>query len=210
MNRIEEIIKILSHKYPKPKTELYFNTPFELLVATILSAQSTDKQVNKVTKKLFKKYNKPAEFAILKPEELEKEINSIGLYHNKSKYIIESSKIIANKFKGCVPQSRSELMLLPGVGRKTANVVLICAFSKNAFPVDTHVFRVSNRLGLVNSQKTKDVEEGLKELIPENKWSDMHHWLILHGRETCKSRKPECVKCLLGKYCNFNNTENIP
>jgi endonuclease-3 len=202
-------MEILSEKYPDPRTALYFNSPFELLIATILSAQSTDKQVNKVTKRLFKKYNKPADFAKLTIAELEKKINSIGLYHNKSKYIIECSKLLIKNYNGKVPRNRKELMELPGVGRKTANVVLICAFGINAFPVDTHVLRVTNRLGLVETDSPLEVEKRLCDLVPEEKWSDMHHWLIFHGRETCKARKPECQQCLIQKYCKKYQSGDI-
>jgi len=179
------------------------------LIATILSAQSTDKQVNKVTKRLFKKYNKPADFAKLTIAELEKKINSIGLYHNKSKYIIECSKLLIKNYNGKVPRNRKELMELPGVGRKTANVVLICAFGINAFPVDTHVLRVTNRLGLVETDSPLEVEKRLCDLVPEEKWSDMHHWLIFHGRETCKARKPECQQCLIQEYCKKYQSGDI-
>ncbi len=209
MEQITKIMEILSDKYPEPRTALYFNSPFELLLATILSAQSTDKQVNKVTKMLFKKYNKPTDFARLTRTELEREISSIGLYHNKSKYIIECSKLLIKKYNGEVPRKRKSLMELPGVGRKTANVVLICAFGINAFPVDTHVLRVANRLGLVASKNPLEVEKGLCNLVPETRWSDMHHWFIFHGRETCKARKPGCKQCLLKGYCKKYQTGEI-
>lgn len=200
---LEQIMTILAEKYPEPETELNFSTPFELLVATILSAQSTDKQVNKVTERLFKKYNKPEDFANLERRELEKEINSIGLYRNKSKYIIETSKILLDKYGGRVPATRRELTELPGVGRKTANVLLACAFARNAIPVDTHVFRVANRLGLANSDRVDQVEEELMKAVPEDSWADMHHWLIFHGRRTCKARNPECNRCELKVYCKY-------
>ncbi|MFW6014867.1 MAG: endonuclease III [bacterium] len=201
---IKKIIELLSKKYPEPKTELIHKTPFELLIATILSAQSTDKQVNTVTAKLFKKFNKPEDFIKLSKTELEKYINSIGLFRNKSKYIIESSKIIIDKFKGKVPDNRQDLMKLPGVGRKTANVVLGCAFNKNTFAVDTHVFRVSNRIGLVNSDNVSKVEKELMLSIPEEKWVDMHHYLIFHGRQVCKARNPDCQKCCIKIYCKYS------
>jgi len=194
-------MKILAKKYPDPKTELNYTSTFELLVATILSAQTTDKQVNKVTKYLFKKYNMPADYAALNPEELEKEIKSIGLYHNKSRYLIDCSKILIEKYNGIVPGLRKELIKLPGVGRKTANVILINAFNVNAFPVDTHVKRVSLRLGLASSNKPVEIEKELCKIVPENKWGQMHHWLIFHGRKICKARNPHCKKCILKKYC---------
>lgn len=201
--KLDYMINILEEKYPKPETELNHNSPFELLVATILSAQTTDIQVNKVTEELFEQYNTPDDFAKLNPEELADKINSIGLYRNKSKYIIESSRIILADFDGQVPRDFSDLLKLPGVGRKTASVVLVGAFSTPAFPVDTHVFRVSNRLGLADSDNVEEVEKQLKELIPEELWADMHHWLIFHGREICKARSPKCNICKLKNYCKF-------
>ncbi len=200
------IINMLETRYPEPETALNFSTPFQLLIATILSAQSTDKQVNKVTKELFQKYNSPEAFAGLKREKLEKEINSIGLYRNKSKYIINTSRTLLEKYGGKVPTTRKELMKLAGVGRKTANVLLACAFKKNAFPVDTHVYRVANRIGLTNSKNVKGVEEELMELIPEEKWADMHHWLIFHGREICKAQNPDCDSCKIADYCRYHNS----
>ncbi|MFW6382289.1 MAG: endonuclease III [Bacillota bacterium] len=202
-NKLDSMINILEDKYPKPETELNHNSPFELLVATILSAQTTDVQVNKVTNNLFEEYNTPDDFAKLSPEELADKIKTIGLYRNKSKFIVESSRIILTDFDGQVPRDFSNLLKLPGVGRKTASVVLVGAFSTPAFPVDTHVFRVSNRLGLANSDKVEEVEKQLKELVPKELWADMHHWLIFHGREICKARSPKCEICRLKDYCKF-------
>lgn len=202
---VKEIIRLLSKEYPEAETELNYTTSFELLIATILSAQTTDKQVNKVTSSLFMKYNKPEDFYQLEKEILQKEINSIGLYKNKSKYIIETSKIILEEFNGEVPDNRKNLMKLAGVGRKTANVLLACAFNKNAIAVDTHVFRVANRLGIVKSNKVYQVEEQLMRKIPEEKWADMHHWLIYHGRQVCKAQNPDCQNCVLSHYCNHFN-----
>ena len=202
-DKLDFIIDVLGDKYPAPETELNHNSPFELLVATILSAQTTDVQVNKVTEELFKEYNSPDDFARLSPEELADEIKSIGLYRNKSKFIVESSRIILADFDGQVPRNFTDLLKLPGVGRKTASVVLVGAFSTPAFPVDTHVFRVSNRLGLADSDSVEEVEEQLKSLIPEELWADMHHWLIFHGREVCKARNPKCEICQLKDYCNY-------
>ncbi|MFN2363369.1 MAG: endonuclease III [Halarsenatibacteraceae bacterium] len=201
--KLDYMINTLEDKYPKPETELNHNSPFELLVATILSAQTTDIQVNKVTEDLFEEYNTPDDFAKLNPEELADKIKSIGLYRNKSKFIVESSRIILADFDGQVPRDFSDLLKLPGVGRKTASVVLVGAFSTPAFPVDTHVFRVSNRLGLADSDNVEEVEKQLKELIPEELWADMHHWLIFHGREVCKARSPKCDICMLKDYCKF-------
>ncbi len=202
-DKLDYIIENLAEKYPAPETELNHNSPFELLVATILSAQTTDVQVNKVTRELFEEFNSPDDFAKLNPNDLADKIKSIGLYRNKSKFIVESSRIILADFDGMVPRSFSDLLKLPGVGRKTASVVLVGAFSTPAFPVDTHVFRVSNRLGLANSDRVEEVEEQLKDLIPEELWADMHHWLIFHGREVCKARSPKCEICQLKNYCNY-------
>ena len=201
--KIKKIIDVFSKKYPNPESALNYNNEFELLIATILSAQTTDKQVNKVTAKLFEKYNSPEDFASLSPENLQKEIQSIGLYRNKSKYIIKTAQTIINDFAGKVPNTRQELLKLTGVGRKTANVVLSCAFTKDAFPVDTHVFRLANRIGLVKSDKVREVEDGLMELIPQKYWSKMHHWLIFHGREICKAQTPLCNDCDISEYCNY-------
>jgi len=205
MNKIskkDKLIKLFASNYPEPVTALNFSTPFELLIATVLSAQTTDIQVNKVTKNLFKVYNKPKDFVNLKQKELEKKIKSIGLYKNKSKYIINLSKIIIDKYNGKIPDTRDDLMKLPGVGRKTANVVLGCAFKKNTIPVDTHVLRVSNRLGLCNSRNTYEVEKSLMEKFPPKIWLDLHHWLIIHGRNVCKARNPLCNDCFINKLCD--------
>lgn len=209
LKKIDKILKILSIEYPDAETELNFTSPFELLIATILSAQTTDKQVNKVTSILFTKYNSAADYANISEEVLEKEINSIGLYRNKSKYIIKTSKIIMNEFAGDVPDNRKDLLKLPGVGRKTANVILSCAFNKNTIAVDTHVFRVANRLSLANSNKVDQVERQLMEKVPEDKWSDLHHWLIFHGRRVCKAQNPDCQNCTLSKLCAYYQNRNL-
>jgi len=199
----KRIREILAEKYPLPSTALKFDTPFQLLVATILSAQSTDSQVNKVTSDLFDRYSSPEEFASLNRETLEEEIRSIGLFRNKSRFIIEASRRIIEDFSGKVPADFDKLLELPGVGRKTASVVMYAAFSRPAFPVDTHVFRVSNRLGLADSDNRDEVERQLRDKIPEDEWGDMHLRLIYHGRETCKARNPRCEKCSLRKYCDY-------
>ena len=201
--RITNIIEIFEKKYPDPETALNYNSEFELLIATILSAQTTDKQVNKVTSNLFSKYNTPEDFAKLEPEELEKEIQSIGLYRNKSKYIIKTANKLIEDFNGEVPDTRKDLIQLSGVGRKTANVVLSCAFTKDAFPVDTHVYRLANRIGLVKADKVREVEDGLMDVVPKKYWSKMHHWLIFHGREVCKAQNPLCKKCKIKKFCDY-------
>ena len=191
----QEILDKLRECYPEVKTALRFQNPFELLIATILSAQSTDKQVNKVTQSLFEKYPDAYGMSMLSAEELEQEIKSIGLYKNKSKNIVTTSKMLVEKYNGIVPCTREELITLPGVGRKTANVVLSNAYNIPAIAVDTHVFRVANRLGLTKSSNPLQTEEQLMAIIPDKDWSDAHHWLIWHGRLVCKAPKPECKKC---------------
>lgn len=198
-----EILAKLKECYPKATTALKFSNSFELLIATILSAQTTDKQVNKVTQVLFQKYPDPCTLSRLSTEELESEIKSIGLYKNKSKNILATCKLLNEKYGGRVPSTREELMALPGVGRKTANVVLSNAFNIPAIAVDTHVFRVANRLGLAESNDPLQTEEQLMEVIPKENWSDAHHWLIWHGRLVCKARNPECEKCKLNTLCKY-------
>jgi len=205
---VKEVIKILLELYPDAKAELNFSNPFELLIATILSAQTTDVQVNKVTYKLFKDYKTPQEFIKMSEEELAEKIKSLGFYKNKSKNILATCRILVEKYNGQVPKTREELMQLPGVGRKTANVVISNAFGKPAIAVDTHVFRVSNRIGLAHSDNVFDTEKDLMNNIDENMWSKAHHLLIFHGRRICKSRKPLCEKCPLTDYCLFYKREN--
>lgn len=205
----KDVLAKLRESYPRVKTALRFSNTFELLIATILSAQATDKQVNKVTKELFAKYPDVESFDKLSLEEMAEEIKSIGLYKNKSKHILATCRILLEQYGGQVPQTREELMSLPGVGRKTANVVLSIAFNIPAIAVDTHVFRVAKRLGLAKGNTTLEVEEELMEVIPKEDWSDAHHWLIWHGRLICKARKPECIKCKLNLLCDFNNQEML-
>lgn len=196
-----QILARLKEVYKNVGTALRFKTPYELLVATILSAQSTDKQVNKVTKELFQKYPDAEAVSQLTPEELAEEIKSIGLYKNKSKNIVAASKILVEQYGGKVPADLGELVKLPGVGRKTANVVLSNAFGIPALAVDTHVFRVANRLKLTDSKDVLTSEKQLMALIPREDWSDAHHWLIWHGRLFCKARKPNCERCKLNDLC---------
>ena len=204
---IEEILTTLEELYPNPETALEYDNNFQLLLAVILSAQTTDKQVNKVTKGLFKKFKEPEDFAKLSPEDLEPHLEGLGLYRNKSKYLVQTCRKLIEDYEGEVPEERKELMKLSGVGRKTANVVSSCAFGEDAIAVDTHVFRVSNRLGLADSEDVAEVEEQLMDILPQEKWSLAHHWLIFHGRETCKARNPRCVDCELQDYCNYYQTE---
>ncbi|AIS52795.1 endonuclease III [Thermoanaerobacter kivui] len=198
-----KVIEILKETYPNAKSGLKFTNPFELLIATILSAQCTDKKVNIITDRLFKKYKTPGDFLKLTPEELQEEIRECGLYRNKSKSILETCRILCEKYDGRVPDTLEELMSLPGVGRKTANVVLSNAFSKQAIAVDTHVFRVSNRIGLADSTDVFTTEEQLMEIIPDDLWSLSHHLLIHHGRNLCTARKPKCDSCPVNHLCLY-------
>lgn len=202
-----EILKNLEDKFQKLETELIFNTPYQLLVATILSAQTTDKQVNKVTKTLFANYPTAYDMIKLDQEKLEEYIKTCGFYRNKSKNILATSKILIDKYDGEIPDNLDELIKLPGVGRKTANVVISNAYGIPAIAVDTHVFRVSNRLGLANATTVEEVEQQLMLAIPKDKWSLAHHWLIKLGREICNARKPKCSECYLKKYCKDYNSK---
>ncbi len=198
-----KILDILDKKFPDAHCELGFETPFELLVATVLSAQCTDVRVNKVTSELFKVAKTPEDFAAMPIETLQKYIYSCGFYKNKSESIKALSKDIIERFGGNVPDNLEDLRTLRGVGRKTANVVFAEAFHGAAIAVDTHVFRVSNRLGLVNANTPEKTEDGLKELLPESTWSRAHHLLIFLGRYQCKSQNPDCENCELSEYCEY-------
>ncbi len=198
-----EILEILKETHPEPQTVLNYTNPFELLIAVILSAQTTDKQVNKVTKNLFKKYKRPEDYAALTPKELAEDIQGLGLYRNKSKYLIKTAQILIDEFEGRVPEGREDLMKLSGVGRKTANVVASSIFGEDAIAVDTHVFRVSNRIGLADSDKVRETEENLMKVIPKELWTPAHHWLIFHGRNICKARNPQCKICPVSSYCKY-------
>ncbi|WPC42151.1 endonuclease III [Clostridium sp. JS66] len=199
---INKILETLSKTYPDAKCALNFKSPYELLISTILSAQCTDVRVNMVTEKLYEKYNTPEAMITLTEEELSEKIRSCGFYKNKSKNILGATKAILEN-GGKVPETMEELLKLPGVGRKTANVVLSNAFGVPAIAVDTHVFRVSNRLGIANGDTPEQVEKGLMKNVPRDMWSDTHHYLIWHGRLICKSRKPDCEKCPLAPYCEY-------
>ncbi len=201
MNMSEEILKELEKLYPDAKPALHFRSPYELLVAVVLSAQCTDERVNKVTKVLFEHYDTPEKMLALSQEELEKYIFSCGFYRNKAKHILSASRDISEKFGGQVPETLEELQTLAGVGRKTANVVYAVAFGGDAIAVDTHVFRVSNRLGLASGNTPQKVEEGLQKAIPKELWSIAHHYLIWHGRRVCHSQKPDCAGCTLKEFC---------
>lgn len=196
-------LRLLKESYPDAKPALHFSSPFELLVATMLSAQCTDKQVNKVTDILFKKYNTAEAFSQIDYETLEPFIHSCGFFRMKGHNILAMSRILTEKYGGEVPQTREELTALPGVGRKTANVVLSNAFGIPAIAVDTHVFRVSNRIGLAEANDVEKTEQQLMENIPEEDWSAAHHWLIYHGRLVCAAQKPKCEECTLREVCDF-------
>ncbi len=203
------VIELLKKEYPAAKIALNYTTPFELLVATILSAQCTDERVNIVTEKLFKKYKTPEDFANANLSIFEKEIYSTGFYKNKTKNIIGAAKKIINEFSGKVPDSMESLLTLPGVARKTANVALYNVFGKNeGIAVDTHVFRLSHRLGLSNSKTAEKVESELMKIIPHNDWGIISHLLQSHGRAICSAQKPKCQKCILSKMCPKTGVNN--
>ena len=193
----------LATLYPDAKPALKYTTPYELLVAVVLSAQCTDERVNIVTAKLFEKYNTPEAMVTLSQKELEKYIFSCGFYRMKAEHILSASRDILDKFGGEVPGTIEELMTLAGVGKKTANVIYSVAFGGAAIAVDTHVFRVSNRLGLAKGKTPLEVEEGLYKVVPKENWSQAHHWLIYHGRQVCHSQKPACETCTLAHLCDF-------
>lgn len=197
----EEQLAILERIYIDAKPELEFNNPFELLVAVILSAQCTDKRVNIVTDRLFQKAATPEAIIALGLSALEAEIHDCGFYHNKARNIMATCHRLVEEYGGRVPEDFDQLLSLPGVGRKTANVVASVAFGYPAIAVDTHVFRVSNRLKLATGETPEEVERGLMKAIPKEKWAAAHHWLIWHGRRVCKSRKPLCTTCPLQAVC---------
>jgi endonuclease III len=205
----EEIFRRLAEAMPDPRSELEFTTPFELLVAVVLSAQATDRSVNLATAKLFPAANTPQKLAALGVEGLEKYIRTIGLYRGKAKNVIRLSEILVEKHRGQVPRTREELEALPGVGRKTANVVLNVAFEELTIAVDTHVFRVANRTGLAPGKDPLEVEAKLLKVTPKQYLRNAHHYLILHGRYTCVARKPLCGKCPIFSPCEFADRKKI-
>lgn len=196
---VEQIYELLRARYPEARAELHFSNPYETLVATILSAQCTDRRVNAVTEDLFKRYPNAEAMARADTSVLEEQIRSCGLYRMKAKNIIAACKEISLSYDGKVPDTREALMKLPGVGQKTAGVVLLAAFGEQQIPVDTHVFRVSNRIGLASADTPEKIEAQLRKILPREIWSHMHHVLIWHGRRTCHARKPDCLGCPLGK-----------
>jgi|TARA_Y100001934_G_scaffold80489_1_gene99894 endonuclease-3 len=198
-----EIFTRLRNENPNPETELEYTSPYELLVAVTLSAQTTDVSVNKATRKLFPVANSPAQILALGEEGLKNYIKTIGLFNSKAKNVVKMAELLLERHGGEVPQTRDELVALPGVGRKTANVVLNTAFRQPAMAVDTHIFRVSNRTKIAPGKNVDEVEARLMRLVPKEFLMDAHHWLILHGRYTCIARKPKCGSCIIEDLCEF-------
>jgi len=200
---IKTIFARLKKHNPNPTTELVYKTPFQLLIAVMLSAQATDKSVNKATVELFKIAGTPQKMLDLKESGVKKHIKTIGLFNTKAKNVIKTCQLLLDKHKGKVPEERESLEALPGVGRKTANVILNTAFGQPTIAVDTHIFRVSNRLGIAPGKNVVEVEKNLLKNVPKAYMQDAHHWLILHGRYTCIARKPRCGSCVLEDLCPF-------
>lgn len=205
MTNVEEIMRRLAKDFPDAKSELNFNSPFELLVAVILSAQCTDKRVNSVTPNLFALANTPQQMARLPIETIEEVIRPCGFYRNKAAFLKQASQDIVSRFGGVVPGNLEDLLTLAGVGRKTANVVYAVGFGGNVIAVDTHVFRVSNRLGLATATNVLDTEKQLMQVLPEDKWGDSHHYILLHGRYVCKAQRPLCDRCSVKDLCRYHN-----
>jgi endonuclease-3 len=201
----QKILSVLHETYNNATTALYYNSPFELLIAVILSAQCTDERVNIITARLFPRYNTPRKIVSLGQQALEACIRDCGLFHSKARNIIATCNLLLNDYgdNGQIPQTFDELIKLPGVGRKTANVLLSQLFNIPAIAVDTHVFRVANRLGLAIGDNPREVEEGLMKVIPKDDWKDAHHWLLWHGRLVCKARQPKCAECPLNGLCVY-------
>jgi endonuclease-3 len=198
-----EIFLRLQAANPHPTTELAYSTPFELLVAVMLSAQATDKSVNLATRELFRVANTPQKLIDLGEQSLREYVQRIGLYQTKSKHIIQSCRILIAQYQEQVPRTREALEALPGVGRKTANVMLNTAFGEPTIAVDTHIFRISNRIGLASGKSVEEVEKKLLKVVPNEFKLDAHHWLILHGRYVCQARKPKCGECIIQDLCEF-------
>ena len=202
-DRISNILTELERLYPDARPALHFKNPYQLLVAVILSAQCTDVKVNMVTPALFEAYPDADALAAAEPEDVEPYIKTCGIYRNKARNLVLTARALVSEYGGEVPADHEKLTELPGVGRKTANVVMSCAFGADAIAVDTHVFRVSNRLGLADAGDVLKTEQQLMQNIPKNKWSLAHHWIIFHGRRVCAARKPDCKSCTLSAWCEY-------
>jgi endonuclease-3 len=202
-----EIFQRLAAANPHPTTELEYHSPFELLVAVMLSAQATDISVNAATRQLYPVANTPEAILKLGEEKLTEYIQRIGLYRTKAKHVIQTCRILVEQHKGCVPTSREALEALPGVGRKTANVILNTAFGEPTIAVDTHIFRLANRIGLAPGKTVLDVEKKLLKVIPPEFLLDAHHWLILHGRYICQARQPKCAECIIYDLCEYKGKD---
>lgn len=205
--KIKMIVDTLIKTYPDAECELLYESSFQLLIATVLSAQTTDKKVNEVTRKLFKEYGTLEKFLELDEVSLSEKIKVIGLYKTKSRNIVKLCRMLKDNFNGEVPKTRDELVTLPGVGRKTANVVISNCFGVQAFAVDVHVFRVSNRIGLANATTPEKTEFDLMKNIDEDLWTICHHTIIFHGRRCCTSRNPKCFECTVSEYCKYYNSK---
>lgn len=207
--KLNNIINLFEKNYGELKPFLNFGNAFQLLIAVILSAQCTDKRVNIITGELFKLYKKPSDLADVPLEIFEEQIKTCGMYHTKAKNIIKTSEILKNKFNDDVPSDFGALVDLPGIGRKSANVILGTFYGQNRFPVDTHVFRVANRIGLANSTNVENTEMDLTNLIKPELWMKMHRWLVNHGRIYCIARNPKCPQCFINQYCQYyQNNKN--
>ncbi|HEY4041914.1 MAG TPA: endonuclease III [Rhodopila sp.] len=207
---VRGFIEALAHHNPAPETELSFATPFQLLVAVVLSAQATDLSVNRATVTLFAAAPTPAAMVALGVDGVAPHIRSIGLWQTKARNVVALSRALEEKHGGAVPGDRAALEALPGVGRKTANVVLNVAFGESTMAVDTHIFRVGNRTGLAPGKTPREVEDGLLKRVPPERLRDAHHWLILHGRYVCKARRPECWRCLAAAFCRYRDKTPAP
>lgn len=208
MNNCLQILEQLQRDFPNAQSELNFNNPYELIVAVILSAQCTDKRVNQVTPKLFELAPTPQALADMPLDLLEDTIRSCGFYHNKAKHLKSMAADVVSKYGGQVPSNLADLQTLAGVGRKTANVVYAVAFGGQAIAVDTHVFRVANRLGIATATNVLDTEKQLMAVIPQDRWADSHHHILLHGRYVCKAQKPNCAGCSVSQWCRYFKEHN--
>ncbi len=206
---VEKIFATFKKHNPQPATELHYHNHFELLIAVILSAQATDISVNKVTQQLFKEANSPQAILDMGLTQFKQRIRTIGLFNSKAANIFKTCQLLLEKYNGQVPGTRAELMELPGVGRKTANVILNTAFDEPTIAVDTHIFRVANRIGLAHAKTPLVVEQQLEAVIPAKYKKHAHHWLILHGRYVCKARKPACSTCCIAQYCEYTHKSSV-